>query len=154
MNLRLGLLIWLKLLTSSLLLLTYYLFIQYSLLNEHRITEGEEAVFFLYCGVVGVQYVFSACQSTYQHNEGAFGQVEIGYEAVDRLEAVARVDEYGGLALLGMDNSALVRYTFQHSAGGGADGDESAFSVIDYLRGLLADGEPFGVHIMFCDIYY
>jgi hypothetical protein len=48
-----------------------------------------------------------ACKGRHQHEEGGAGEVEVGDEAVHRLEAVGRVDEEMGLPGPGPDPAVL-----------------------------------------------
>ena len=54
----------------------------------------------------------------HQHDEGAFGQMEVGDKAVDAVELDARVQENGGIAAAGADLAILCGNGFQRAAFG------------------------------------
>ena len=59
------------------------------LYNQHRVTEGKETIPFLYRFAVRREDGLAVGKSADQHEKGAFGQVEVGDQGVDRLEPVA-----------------------------------------------------------------
>ena len=97
-----------------------------NLYDQHTIAEGKESIPFLYCFLICRHRALLARKGADKHYQGAFGKVEIGYEGIYRLKAVAGVDEYGGLTVNGVDNSVFIGNALEDTAGGGADGNYSA----------------------------
>ena len=50
--------------------------------DEHGVPEAEEPVALPHRLLIGGQHMFPSCQSGDQHDEGGFGQVEVGDEGV------------------------------------------------------------------------
>lgn len=70
--------------------------------QNHRIAIAEKAVF-LFDGVpVNFADALAAGKGGHQHQQRGFGQVEIGYQAVNHAERVAWRDENIRVALPGM----------------------------------------------------
>ena len=86
------------------------------LLDEHRISEGEEAVFVLHRGVVGVHDDLLARKSGDEHDERAFGEVEIGDERIDCFEFITGINEDACVVTHGMYDAVLCGGAFQRSA--------------------------------------
>lgn len=61
--------------------------------NQHRITEGVEAVAFFHCLFVRVQDEIAAGEGRDQHNECRAGKVEVGHHRIHRVESMAGQDE-------------------------------------------------------------
>ena len=83
--------------------------------------------------------------------------MKIGDQRIDRLEAVAGIDENFGLALHGMHDSIFVRYAFKHSRGRRTDGDDPAavrFASIDALCRFGCNHEMLGVHMVLFDLVH
>ena len=97
--------------------------------DEHRISEGEEAVAFLHGNVVGIQDLFAVCKCGDEHDERAFRQMEVCNERIHSFEFVAGIDENirpgGGL----MEEPVLIRKRFQRPAGCRADADLSLIHI-------------------------
>ena len=90
-----------------------------------------------------------AHQRADQHEQGRFGQVEIGHQAVDRAEAVARGDEDIGVALERADDAVGAGGAFEQAQAGGADGDHAAARrarAVQAVGGVRVDPSPFAVH--------
>ena len=92
---------------------------------QHCIPERKEPVFHVYCLIVGLKHHFAARQRGNKHEQGAFRQVEVGYECVGYLESVTGVDEYLRVVGHRMDYTVLVRDAFKRAAGGCPDGKNS-----------------------------
>ena len=123
--------------------------------NQHRIAKAEEAVLLFHSDFVSSHGLFIAVKRRYQHDEGAFGQVEVGDEAVDAVELDAGIQEDGRVAAAGFDLAVLGGDGLQGAAAGGADGDDAVpggLGLPDALGGLLADGVPLAVHLMVGDL--
>ena len=74
-----------------------------SLKDEHGVAEGEEAVVILFGGFVGMEHVFAASEGTHHHEEGGFGEVEVGDDGIDDAPLVAGVDKEVGIRVEGCD---------------------------------------------------
>ncbi len=77
--------------------------------------------------------------------------MEIGDQAVDRLEAVARRDEDRRVVFERMDAAGLVGGAFEQAQAGRADGDQAATGGADLVEPLGrvgVDAAPFGVHLV------
>ena len=82
-----------------------------------KITEAEEPVARFDRLLIGGQHMFPSCQSGSQHDEGGFGQVEVGDEGVQALEPVAGVDEDIGPPGLHRQRPILVGEGLSNGAG-------------------------------------
>ena len=60
--------------------------------DQHGIAVGEEAVALLNRVPVGIKDQLATCQRGHQHQQGRFRQVEIGNQAIDAADAVARIE--------------------------------------------------------------
>ena len=67
-----------------------------------------------------------AHQRTDQHEQSRSRQMEVGDQSVDRFEAVARRDEYRGIALERPDRALVIGRAFEQAQAGRADGDDPA----------------------------
>ena len=73
-----------------------------SAVQQHGVAIAEKAVF-LFDGVpVNFADALAAGKGRHQHQQRGFGQVEIGYQAVNHAERVARRDENIRVALTGV----------------------------------------------------
>ena len=125
-------------------------------LDQHRVAEGEEAVFLLHGDLVGRQYALPVPQGRDQHDQRAAGQVEVGDQRVHQLEAVAGLDEDAGVAPLG-HQPAVLRGGFQRAHAGGAHGDDPPAPLaggVDPVGGLRGDLEVLRVHLVFLDVLH
>ena len=98
---------------------------------------------------IGGLHGLQAHQRADQHEQGGFGQVEIGHQAVDRAELVARRDEDVGVALERADDAVCAGRAFQQAEAGGADGDDPAAGgagAVQAVGGGGVDPAPFAVH--------
>ena len=67
--------------------------------------------------------------------------MEVGYQGINRLELVARVDEDRGLTVDGVYLAVGSAYTLEYTAGGSADGYDPATlgaALIDSFNVLLS----------------
>lgn len=95
--------------------------------------------------------MFPARQGGDQHDEGGFGQVEVGDEGVQALEPVAGVDEDIGPPGLHRQRPILVGEGLNGAARGGAHADNPSpigFGLVHQIRRLLGDGAELRVHIV------
>ena len=123
--------------------------------NCHTIPEGEKAITFLNGGAVGVHNVVIARKRRDQHDQRAFGEMEIGHKSVEHLELIAGVDEDVRKALAGLDPAVLRRNALKRAAGGGADGDDPSavfLGFVDEPCGLLGDLVVLAVHLVLCHV--
>ena len=93
--------------------------------------------------------MFPAHESGNEHDEGAFGEVEVGDEGVYTLEFVGRIDKDGSIAAAGAKKTVFVGDRFQRADGGRPDGDDAPalpLGGIDDVRRLLRNAVVFGVH--------
>lgn len=119
--------------------------------DEHAVAVGVEAVFFADGLVVGFEDEFAGGEGADEHEEGAFGEVEVGEEGVDDVELVGRVDEDVGAAGGGFEGGAVAAEVFEGAGDGGADSDD-AVGGIDFVCGLGAELEVFFVHAVFLEV--
>ena len=70
---------------------------------EHRIPKAEEAVFLFHSYLIRGHGLLIAVEGGNEHDEGAFGQMKIGDEAVDHLELEPGIHENVRLPLAGAD---------------------------------------------------
>ena len=61
--------------------------------DEHRVSEAEEAVLFLYSFAVNVQRRLAPHEGADKHQQSALRQVEIGNQGIHRLNFLAGIDE-------------------------------------------------------------
>ena len=97
---------------------------------------------------VGATDVVVAGKRADQHQQGGFGQVEVGKEGINDTEAVAGGDEQAGVAAEWRKPAARCR-AFQGAQGSGADGDDAATARTagsDGIYHVFTDTEPFLVH--------
>ena len=121
------------------------------LLYEHHIPIAVEAIALLDGVGVGALHHVQAHQRADQHEQGRARQVEVGDEAVGRLEAIAGGDEDGGVALERPHAPRLVGGAFEQAERGGADGDQPSAALarrVEPLRRGGVDPTPFAVHHM------
>ncbi len=69
------------------------------LFQQHRIAITKEAIFRRHCVRIGRAHGVEAGKGRHQHQQGGFGQMEIGHQAVDHFELVAGGNENIGIAL-------------------------------------------------------
>lgn len=122
---------------------------------EHRIPKAEEAVFLFHSYLIRGHGLLIAVEGGNEHDEGAFGQVEVGDEAIDAVELDARIQEDGGVSAASLDLAVLGGDGFQCAAARGADCDDAVpggLGLPDALGGLLADGVPLAVHLVVGDL--
>ena len=119
------------------------------LYNQHRIAKRKESILLLHRRFVSVHNELLACEGADEHYESAFGEVEIGYKSVYRLELISRVDEDGGLAVYRVDLAVGSAYALQNSARGGAYGNDSTAlgaALVYLFSNLVGDVEVLTVH--------
>ena len=105
--------------------------------------------------LIGAADVVVAGKSADQHQQGGFGQVEVGEKGIDDAEAVAGGDKEAGVAGVWRKIAAR-RCAFQGAQGGGADGDNAATAGAaggDGIYHVFADGEPFFVHDVLGEVF-
>ena len=93
--------------------------------DHHRVAEGEEAVFFRHRRFVNVQYFLAGAEAGDEHDERAFGQVEVGDEGVDALHLVGRVQKDARIARAGVQHPLFVRDRLQRAHRSRAHGDDA-----------------------------
>ena len=111
-----------------------------TLLNQHAISVGVEAVALGDGVAVGAEDIFLSSQSADQHEERRLGQVEIGQERSDDPEFVAGIDEEIGFTGAGADFTRLLRGVFESPHGGRAysyDAAGLAACLTDLHRGFF-----------------
>jgi hypothetical protein len=75
---------------------------------------------------VGIEYQVAAGEGGDQQDEGGAGQVEVGQEAVDRLESIAGQDVEVGRAVSGLEAAVCGDLVFQRAGSRRADGEDPA----------------------------
>src|SRR5690625_7683896 len=70
--------------------------------NKHRITITEKSVLVLYRRLISGQRMAVPGKGRYQHQEGGFGEVEVGDQRIHRLKGIAWVDENNHFTALDM----------------------------------------------------
>ena len=101
--------------------------------------------------------VFHARKRTDEHQKRGFGQVEIGNQAVDDAEAVARRDKNIGVALSRFQTTCLARGGFEGAHGSGADCPNFVSARMGGFDGGDGFGryvKPFAVHFVFFDFVH
>ncbi len=144
------------LVTSEESVLAKYFCAKISLPYKHRIPKGEETVFFLHGGFVGFQDIFAAGEGGHHHEEGGFGEVEVGDDGVGDFPFVAGIDVEARPIAAGFHAAALAG-RFQRADGRGADGDDAApffFRAVYGGGDVLGDGVPFAMHFVVFDIFF
>ena len=94
---------------------------------------------------------FHAHQRTDEHEQGRFGQVEIGHQPVNCSEAVSRSDKDRGVAFERTDNVVVARRAFEQAHARGAHGNypvSRSACCVEPVCGGGIDPAPFGVHRM------
>lgn len=74
--------------------------------EEHAIAVAVEAVFLADGLVVGFEDEFAASEGADEHDEGAFGEVEIGEEGADDVEGAGWVEEDACFSLMAAGGDA------------------------------------------------
>jgi len=127
---------------------------QRPLFYKHRIPKAEEPIFFLHSDTVSLHNTVTVIKGRNQHQESAFGQVEIGDEGIHCLEFVAGIDKDSRFAAHGMDDSVFICHAFNGTAGGGSHADETAScgaAGVDDVGAFLGYRKIFGVHDVIVD---
>ena len=92
--------------------------------NTHCIAKAKEPIPFFYGNIIGVHRFFIAQQRRYQHNQGAFRQVEIGHQSIQYFKLIARIDENIRVTICCNQFSIVFRGNcFQRPAGGRSNGN-------------------------------
>ena len=108
--------------------------------DEHAVAKGEETVTLGNGFSVGGHGFLVACKGRDKHDECTFGQMEVGNQAVDSLEAVAGIDEDLRPAGPGGDSAILEHDGFKGTGGRGANGDDAptgGFTAVDEVGSFL-----------------
>ena len=119
--------------------------------DEHRISEGEEAVAFLHGNVVGIQDLFAVCKCGDEHDERAFRQMEVCNERIHSFEFVAGIDENICPCRGFMEIAVFIGQRFKRPAGCRTDTDDPSarpLCFVDDIRSFLGDHAEFGVHVV------
>ena len=91
-----------------------------------------------------------------QHDQGAFGEMEIGDEPINAAEFAARIQEDIRITAASADLAVFFGHGFQGAAAGGTHADDTmplGFGLADQLGSLLADAVPLGVHHVIGDVF-
>ena len=110
------------------------LFVVFHVSDKHSVAKRKESITLLNGHFICGHRLFVAIEGRHQHDEGAFGQMEVGDEAVDAVELDTRIEEDVGVAAAGFDLAVLGGDGFQRAAAGGAYGDDlvaRSFGVMD-----------------------
>lgn len=65
--------------------------------NKHSIPEGIKTISFFYSFFVSRQNMFPARKSTYKHDKGGFGQMEVSYKTIAYFKLITRIYENIGV---------------------------------------------------------
>ena len=100
---------------------------------------------------IGRLHLLGAHQRADQHEQSRSRQVEIGDEAVDTVEAIARRDEDRCVALERANHPVGTGSTLDQAQTGGADRDHAPATGahrVEPVGGGGIDASPFGVHLV------
>ena len=100
--------------------------------------------------------VFHAAESRHQHQQGGFGQVEIGQQSLHHPETIAGKNEDVGLAAPRFQLAACRRRLQRAQAGRAHRHDAPSFRLgqPDQIHGLLRHGIPLAVHVVLGDFLH
>ena len=107
--------------------------------------------------MIGIHYIIVSAESGYHHQQRGIGEMEIRNESGGDGEIVGREYEFVRPSRKSGEFSFCRDTGFQSSAYGSAYGTYAFFLVFGFIHDFyrfLRDYDFFGVHFMFCKVFY